>query len=307
MRSAWRASIGLGASIIAGVTFLIIAKYCSCVETRSEHRGDAQRSLKRVMGTYWDNLMLANGYTLTKWENSMSDKLHDFEVKSRKLAWTQFGVQFGLLSLVYLPTLAAFAWYIDYEYNTPGVLIEAAAIFTRIFSLLQTIVSLAQALSDSWLTLQIIAQQRAILAHHQTVLWPRNLGGIAKQIQWKPVPPNPLPDQVYHYRITFVFPVGQMQRNYPQHDGGDPEQELLEDIRQLKQQGGGIVTIRGPNFHGKSTILVYLKYSLQGSALYVPAHHRLAFLAPQNGSTGQNMVWFIYILYICDLISPPPP
>lgn len=216
---------------------------------------DNQRMTNRMTArTYnaWDNIFSGNRYNFALWHRDFRQRLGDAlaaQVRAILLreGWSACS---GMIALVLV--LSTTAWIAIHGTGDTVLLIALAATLPRQIEMTLDMHQLTVGFTD-------------LLA-----VWTR-IKGVCSHI-------NPIPDPRFIERIEFgriSLKENEVEKNC---------NSLFDAVQFALAKPTGLITVRGGNGTGKSTLLAALKAKLHGQAYYWPTQDRLAF-AFNSGAT----------------------
>lgn len=193
----------------------------------------------------WDNVFSGNRYNFTIWQRDFRQRLGEAVVAQIRAilareGWSAIG---GVIALIVV--LSTTAWVAIQDAGNMALLIALAATLPR--------------------------QIEMTLDMHQLTAGVTDLLAVWTRIQGVCAHMHPLPDAGFVERIDFTHLVLRE---------GDKERRcasLADAVHCVLAQPAGLVSVRGGNGTGKSTLLSALKCQLRGKAYYWPTQDRLAF------------------------------
>jgi ABC-type bacteriocin/lantibiotic exporter with double-glycine peptidase domain len=193
----------------------------------------------------WDNIFSGNRYNFAIWQRDFRRRVDSALLAQIKaiLAREGWSAISGVIALIIV--LYATARVVIADASNTALLIGLAATLPRQIEMTADMHQLTAGFND------------------MLALWTR-IKGICAHMR-------PLPDPAFNQRMTLermTLLEGDVEKRFS---------SLAEAAQYIRSRPTGLISIRGDNGVGKSTLLIVLKESLRDQAYYWPSHDRLSF------------------------------
>ncbi len=242
-------AIDVGLPFAFGLAFVILAvlQWLLSKPLAAAYLHNQQMTNRMTARTYnaWDNIFTGNRYNFSLWHRDFRQRLDAALLAQIRaiLAREGWSALSGVIAL--LIVLGATAIVVVQDAGNTALLIGLAATLPRQIEMTVDMHQLTAGFTD-------------LLA-----VWTR-IKGVCAHIR-------PLPDAGFQRRLK-------LEQITLRDDGRERHfTDLGEAVRYVNAKPLGLISIRGGNGVGKSSLLVVLKESLRGRAFYWPSHDRLSF------------------------------